>query len=122
MRLLARIIKVLPPQGGTSEKGEWTRQEFIIKTLASQYNETMVVSIFGKDKLQRLNLQEDQIYDMNLSFSAREWKGKYFNNIDVFSATLHETPAANGKSSGMSQEDAVFPNNSLPFDDDVPPF
>lgn len=123
MRLLARIIKELPPQSGTSEKGEWTRQEFIIETLTSQYPDRMLVSVFGTDKLQRLNLQTDQVYDFNLSFSAREWKDRYFNSIDVFSASPHQTTLQEQPSQVSPQTDPLpFTEFNPLSDDDKTPF
>ena len=56
MELSGRIIVVLPERSGTSARGEWKAQSFVIET-HDQYPRKMVFDVFGAERLQRFNIK-----------------------------------------------------------------
>ena len=56
MELSGRIIAVLPERSGTSARGEWKAQSFVIET-HDQYPRKMVFDVFGAERLQRFNIK-----------------------------------------------------------------
>ena len=84
MELQGKIIQALPVKTGTSARGEWKVQEFVLETLDAQYPRRMVFSVFGEEKLQRFNIQVGQDVNVSFDIDAREYNGKWFNSIRAF--------------------------------------
>ena len=51
MELEGKIIFALEPKTGTSSRGDWKVQEFVLETLDGQFSRKMVFSVFGEDRL-----------------------------------------------------------------------
>ena len=56
MEITGKIIRVLPERSGTSARGEWKAQSFVIET-RDQYPRKMVFDVFGAERLQRFNIK-----------------------------------------------------------------
>ena len=56
MEITGKIIHVLPERSGTSARGEWKAQSFVIET-RDQYPRKMVFDVFGAERLQRFNIK-----------------------------------------------------------------
>lgn len=84
MELQGKIIAALPVKSGTSARGEWKVQEFVLETIDGQYPRKMVFSIFGEDRLQRFNVQEGQNVTVFFDIDAHEYNGRWFNSIRAF--------------------------------------
>jgi hypothetical protein len=97
MELQGKIIAALPERSGTSQRGEWKVQEFVLETLDSQYPRKMVFDVFGADRLQRFNIQVGQVVNVAFDIDAREYNGRWYNSIrafDVRPADLSQPVAA----------------------------
>ncbi len=84
MELQGKIILALPERTGTSARGDWKVQEFVLETLDAQYPRKMVFSVFGEERLQRFNIQVGQDVNVSFDIDAREYNGKWFNSIRAF--------------------------------------
>ncbi len=84
MELQGKIILALPERTGTSARGDWKAQEFVLETLDAQYPRKMVFSVFGEERLQRFNIQVGQDVNVSFDIDAREYNGKWFNSIRAF--------------------------------------
>lgn len=98
MELQGRIIAALPARTGTSARGEWKAQDFVLET-HDAYPRKMVFSVFGADRLDRFNVQVGQEVSVSFDIDAHEWQGRWFNSIrayDVRLANLAPTPGMGG--------------------------
>ncbi|MBR2202860.1 MAG: DUF3127 domain-containing protein [Prevotella sp.] len=96
MELQGKIIAALPERSGTSQRGEWKVQEFVLETVDSQYPRKMVFDVFGADRLQRFNVQVGQTVNVAFDIDAREYNGRWYNSIrayDVRQVDLSAAPA-----------------------------
>ena len=84
MELQGKIIQALPVKTGTSARGDWKVQEFVLETLDAQYPRRMVFSVFGEDRLQRFNIQVGQDVNVSFDIDAHEYQGRWFNSIRAF--------------------------------------
>ncbi len=84
MELQGKIILALPERTGTSARGDWKVQEFVLETLDAQYPRKMVFLVFGEERLQRFNIQVGQDVNVSFDIDAREYNGKWFNSIRAF--------------------------------------
>lgn len=84
MEVQGKIILALPVKTGTSARGEWKVQEFVVETLDGQFSRKMVFSVFGEDRLQRFNIQVGQDVTVSFDIDAHEYNGRWFNSIRAF--------------------------------------
>lgn len=83
MELQGKVIAALEPRSGTSARGEWTAQDFVIET-NENFPHKMVFSVFGADRLQRFGIQVGQNVNVSFDIDAHEYNGRWFNSIRAF--------------------------------------
>ncbi len=83
MDLQGKVIAALDPRRGTSARGEWVVQSFVIET-HDAYPKKMVFDVFGEDRLQRFNIQVGQEVNVSFDIDAHEYQGRWFNSIRAF--------------------------------------
>ena len=81
MELQGKIIEALPVKTGTSSRGEWKVQEFVLETIDDRFTRRMVFSVFGEERLQRFNIQVGQQVNVSFDIDAHEYQGRWFNSI-----------------------------------------
>ena len=84
MELQGKIIEALPVKTGTSARGEWKVQEFVLETFDDRFSRKMVFSVFGEDRLQRFNIQVGQDVTVSFDIDAHEYQGRWYNSIRAF--------------------------------------
>lgn len=99
MELSGRIIAVLPERSGTSARGEWKAQSFVIET-HDQYPRKMVFDVFGAERLQRFNIKSGDEVTVFFDIDAHEYQGRWFNNIRAFD--VRQLDAAAGAAAGQA--------------------
>ena len=87
MDLQGKVIAALPERSGTSARGDWKSQDFVIET-HDTYPRKMVFSVFGADRLSRFNIQVGQEVMVSFDIDAHEYNGRWFNNIRAFDVRL----------------------------------
>lgn len=82
MEITGKIINVLEPRGGVSQRtgNSWKSQEYVIETI-EQYPKRCVFNVFGEDNINRFNIQIGQELTVSFDINAREWQGRWFNDI-----------------------------------------
>ena len=112
MEFTGRIIKALEPRGGVSSRtgNPWKMQDFVIEETVGQFPKRMVFNVFGEDNLNRFNIQEGQELTISFDVNAREYNGRWFNDIrawNVVSAAAAQPMAA--AQPAVAQPAAPFP-------------
>lgn len=82
MELIGTIIGVLPIQTGTSAKGEWKSQDYILET-NDQYPKKVCVNAFG-DSIEKFNLQIGDKVTAGINIESREYKGRWFTSVKLW--------------------------------------
>ncbi len=79
-------VKVkLASQGGTSSRGEWLKQDFVLEYQDGNFPAEICLTAFGQDKVSEL--EKFQIGDsVRVSFNirAREYNGRWYNDLRVW--------------------------------------
>lgn len=99
MEISGRIIAVLPERSGTSARGEWKAQSFVVET-HDQYPRKMVFDVFGAERLQRFNIKSGDEVTVHFDIDAHEYQGRWFNNIRAFD--VRQLDAAAGEAAGQA--------------------
>lgn len=73
----------MPEKTGTSARGDWKVQEYVIET-HDAYPKKMVFSVFGADRISRFNVQAGQEVTVSFDIDAHEYNGRWFNSIRAF--------------------------------------
>ena len=85
MEITGKLIKKLDLEQGTSKNGkEWKKQSFIVETI-NEYNKDVCISAFGEDKIKQLNkLNIGDKVSILCNIYSREYKGRWYNQIDGY--------------------------------------
>jgi len=97
MKITGKLVQKLDKETGVSKSGKsWEKQSILIEQSGTEYNKEVVVSFFG-DKVKSLrDIQEGTEVSVSINLSSREFKGKYYHNIDGwFIAKLGEETVGN---------------------------
>ena len=86
MKISGIITVVLPLQEGTSAKGTaWSKQTAVVEESEGQYPQSLAFDMMG-DKIAALTV--GQQVEVDFDTKAREYQGKYFNNINAWKVTV----------------------------------
>ena len=80
MDLQGKVIAVLPAREGTSARGPWKSQDYVIET-HDQYPKKMVFNIFGADRIEQFAIKAGEEINVSFDIDAHEYNGRWFNNV-----------------------------------------
>lgn len=112
LELEGKLLKKMNVQSGTSAKGTWAKQEFVIEYQEGNYPASVCMSVWGEDKvndLQKFNPGDKVKVSFNLS--SREYNGKWYTDVRVWRMSLV-----------TDQPAQPAPAAPLPSLDDMPAF
>lgn len=81
MEITGRIIEILPAQVGTSQKGEWKKQLFILETM-DQFPKKICIESWN-DKL-ALEADASKTVKVFFDLESREFNGKWYTNVKAW--------------------------------------
>lgn len=120
MEITGKIIAVLPERSGVAKSGnEWKSQEYVIET-QEQYPKKCCFNVFGADKIAEMNIQAGEVMTVHINIDAREYNGKYYNDIRAWKVTREQQQAPQPVQQVAPQGTAVPPQtqsqaDELPF-------
>jgi hypothetical protein len=86
MQFQGRIYKLFPVQSGTSQRGEWTKQDFIFEYFeqpTDRYADRVLLSIMN-DRIKDYDLHEGDEVIIGFGHNTREYQGRYFNDVRLY--------------------------------------
>lgn len=108
MEVIGKIIEILPAQTGTSARGEWKRQDFILETNA-QFPKKICMANWG-DKIDLAAVGSKPVkvfFDME----SREFNGRWYTDVKPWKIDLV-----------VKQENADLPTPPKNYDADSAPW
>ncbi len=113
LELTGKIIAVLPEKSGTSSRGPWRKQEYVIE-IPGDYPKQVCFMVWG-DKIDQFNVAEGESLTVHFDLESREYNGRWYTDVKAWRI---ERPDAQGD----MPETSPPPNDAPPpeFDDDVP--
>nr|MCR5181383.1 DUF3127 domain-containing protein [Bacteroidaceae bacterium] len=94
MRIQGKITQMLPLQTGLSKTGtEWRRQSIVVMEddPSIAFPEEMVLDLFN-DRIPD-NLTPGQHVDVHFGIRAREYNGRWYNEVSVLKIQTHPSPS-----------------------------
>lgn len=87
-----RVKEKLPLQQGTSATGNtWQSQSYIVQG-EGQYDKPICVECFGR-KADEVVLQVDQLVTLNVDVESRNFNGRWYTSVRVWSVEQPAAPA-----------------------------
>ena len=119
MELQGRVIAVMEPREGTSARGPWKSQQYVIET-HDQYPKKMVFDIFGAEGINQLAIKAGEEIMVSFDVDAHEYNGRWFNNIRAWN--IQRVDAAAAQAGNMPPAAAPIAPQSQPAAGSQAPF
>ena len=104
LEITGKVIAILPQQSGISAKGnKWVRYSFVIET-QEQYPKKVLFTCTDEEKWNRWNIAIDAQYQVSFNVNAREWQGKWFNDVEAWRVV-----GVNGNNTQSAQQTNTVP-------------
>ena len=84
MEVQGKVIAALPPREGTSSRGEWKAQEYVVET-HDQYPKKIVFNVFGAEKINQFAIKIGEEINVSFDIDAHENNGRWFNSVRAWS-------------------------------------
>ncbi len=82
MELEGRIARKLPVQTGTSARGAWAKQEFILEYQEGNFPSQVCMNVWGDDKVKELDkYQVGDKVKVSVNLSSREYNGRWYTDV-----------------------------------------
>ncbi|HOY30846.1 MAG TPA: DUF3127 domain-containing protein [Bacteroidales bacterium] len=120
MEITGKLIEIFPVMTGTSAKGEWKRQDFLIETQA-QFPKKIFMANWN-DKVDLKEEYKNKIVKISFDLESREYNGRWYTDVKPWKLEfaeqtsnpqfVAEKPTQNEKTDLPWDNDPV---NDLPF-------
>ena len=106
LELEGTLRQKLGVQSGTSARGEWAKQEFILEYPDGNYTAQACFTAWGQDKVQELaKYQVGDRVKVSFNLKSREYNGRWYNDLQVWRiapAGTGSAPAATAASAASA--------------------
>ena len=92
MEFRGKIISALEIKEGTSSRGSWKSQDYVIEEENDAYSHKIAFTVFGEDRINRFKLAVGQHVIIQVDFDAREYNGRWYNSIRAYDVRQIEAP------------------------------
>lgn len=81
LEIIGSLITKLQVQSGSSTRGEWQKQEFVIETQET-YPKKVCMNVWGADKVSELaSFREGDLLKISFNIESREYNQRWYNDI-----------------------------------------
>ena len=82
MELTGKITQVLPEKTGTSSRGVWRKQEYVIE-IPGDYPKQVCFMVWG-DKIDQLKITEGETLSVHFDLESREYNGRWYTDVKAW--------------------------------------
>ena len=110
MELTGRIIAIMEPRSGVSARtgNSWMTQEYVLE-VPGQYPKRCLFNIFGEDRIKQYNIQLNEDITVQFDIDAREYNGRWYNDIRAYNVLRGQVPVAGTPVPGAAPMASPFP-------------
>ena len=77
LELKCKLLDKLAVQSGTSARGPWSKQDFIVETV-EQYPRKICMNVWGQDKVNELQaFNPGDMLQISINIESREYNGRW---------------------------------------------
>lgn len=120
MEFEGTVIGVLPVVKGTSQRGEWSKQEVVFE-LPGEFNRKICVGFWGDKALDAGSLKPGEVVTVSTNVESKEYNGRWYTEVRGWrmqrkAPVAPSTPGIPGAEM-MPPMDAFLPEDSSEVDD-----
>jgi hypothetical protein len=79
MDFKGKVIMVMPVTTGTSKAGKpWSKMDFVVETVGSQYPKKCALTLWGEDKINQYDLQPGLEATFHIELESREYNDRWY--------------------------------------------
>ena len=130
MELEGKIARKLTVQTGTSARGAWSKQEFVLEYQEGNFPTQVCMNVWGDDKVRELDkYQVGDKVKISFNLSSREYNGRWYTDVRAWRiepAGAQQSAPAGGYAAPASSygapagtQAAPMPSAPLPTADDM---
>jgi hypothetical protein len=112
MEMTGKITQVLPEKSGTSARGPWRKQEYILET-SGEYPKPVCFMVWG-DRIDQFAIREGQELRVSVNLESREFNGRWYTDVKAWRVEPADGDQIDAAGSGSGEPPPHF--------DDEPPF
>lgn len=126
LEIEGKIIQLLAVTKGTSARGEWAKQDFVLEYQDGNFPAQVCLTAWGQDKVDELaKYKVGDTVKASFNIRAREYNGRWYNDIRVWrlGAPGAAAPAPAQRPAAPAPAPAPAPSiDDMPagFGDDMP--
>lgn len=113
LKITGTVEQILEMQSGTSQRGEWRKQDFIID-LPGEYPRKVCVTVWG-DNIDRFALKQGEQVTASIDLSSREYNGRWYTDVKAWRLERSENSADPMPEPLPPLPEADDMNDDLPF-------
>ena len=120
LEIEGRIARKLNVQTGTSSRGAWSKQEFVIEYQEGNFPTQLCMNVWGEDKVRELDkYQVGDKVKISFNLSSREYNGRWYTDVRAWriepagQPVQTQAPAAPAMDAPMPSIDDMPGDNGL---------
>lgn len=118
MELNGKITELLPEEKGTSARGAWRKQEYILET-EGEYPKKVCFMAWG-DNIDAFAVKEGEKLVVSIDLESREYNGRWYTDVKAWRVSRGGSSEGNIPSYPReSKRDVQFEELSI-LDDEIP--
>ena len=86
MKLKGKITVVIPAKSGTTDKGDWQSQQYVMETI-EEYPKKMLFEVFGESKIKEFDIKQDEVLTVSFDPKVDEKDGHYYGKNRVYAVS-----------------------------------
>ncbi|MEO0972602.1 MAG: DUF3127 domain-containing protein [Pseudomonadota bacterium] len=118
MELTGRITHVLEEKSGTSSRGEWRKQEYVIE-IPGDYPKQVCFMVWG-DRIDQFQIEEGQELTVHVDLESREYNGRWYTDVKAWRVSHAQAGDAPPVADAPTSTPPPPPASPSIIDDDVP--
>ena len=86
MKLKGKITVVIPAKSGTTEKGDWQSQQYVMETI-EEYPKKILFEVFGESKIKEFDIKQDEVLTVSFDPKVDEKDGHYYGKNRAYAVS-----------------------------------
>lgn len=120
VEIKCKLLDKLAVQSGTSARGPWSKQDFIVETI-EQYPRKICMNVWGQDKVNELSsFNAGEMLNISVNIESREFNGRWYTDVRAWriqrdAVESAPVPPQQDPFMSVSAMDAEDDGGDLPF-------
>ncbi len=112
LEIVGKLIKILPEVSGQSQKGAWSKQEFVLETLDASYPKKVCLTAWGDKVADLKQFADGDTLKATFSAESREYNERWYTELRAF--RIEQADGGSSPAPGYSAPAASAPRQAQP--------